>query len=262
MVYVPGSLRLSLRPGCRHRHETYETGPDLLANASWLYHLRALGLERCSPFSPWVLFLPHLATVDLAPGLPISFATYERIEAKIISDLQRGQVEVALATVLKGLFGSVRGADLCSAEQENARDDAWRCLRRFCQVLLEAGTHIIDDATREATQALVDESSSASALPRLPQETQAFARELLIHEIWSLELMFKGKSVLPSMVLLAFNLILAKALAEVEEPGEPVSPARLNDTFARANALLGSFELGGPGALIPFATAPDAVLVR
>jgi hypothetical protein len=32
--------------------------------------------------------------------------------------------------------------------------------------------------------------------------------------------------------------------------------------FARTNALVTSFEIGGAGALVPFAAAPDAVLVR
>jgi hypothetical protein len=261
MIYVPGSVRLSLRSGCRYRHETFESGPDVLEGASWLSELRALGLERCSPFPSWVLYLPHLAGVDLAPGLPISFATYRRLENKVIDDLGAAPVEEALAAVLRGLLQTVRGCDLPALDREHAREDAWRCMRRFCAVLHEAGAHIIDDGTMAAAKALADESSPATALPRLPQETQGLARELLVHEIWSLEPLFQAKSLLPSLVLLALNLTLAKALAEIEKPGEPVSPARFNDVFARTNALVGAFKLGGPGALIPFAAAPDAVLV-
>ncbi len=167
LFFVPGGHRLALRPSCVKRHTTRASG-NLQRDASpWVREMRELGWGETSPFPRWVLYLPELASVALAPDFAISFEQYVELERQLLDALRSrsGPIEEVLAGVLPELLALVTGGRRVEQAARPASDVGGRNLARFCELLLKS----TDEGPRvmSAVESVRAMASSERLLPTL-----------------------------------------------------------------------------------------------
>lgn len=267
LLFTPGSLRLTLRAGCRMRHRTWKTGPTAAQTLPELGYLLAPGHGRRSPFPEWVTYLPHLVTVDVAPDQPVGWPQFRALERLVLTDLagSGAPLHVDLSRVLRGVYGMIRPA---GPGDEPPQGQARLCIRYFCQLVLAAGSPVAADDVREALERLVAWIDGATgphpaAFGLQEPEVEGLARELIRHQIWALERLSQFGSLLPALVAVAFHYVLASWLAMVQGQRagrNAVDDATFNTAFEQIDHMMRQFIPGKPGALVVFAAAPEEVL--
>ncbi len=265
LFYVPGSQRLSLRPSCVKRHVTRTSGSVQSDASAWVAEMRELGWGRTSPFPRWVLYLPELAAVSLAPDFSLPFEEYVELESQVLDALQSrtGSAEEVLAGVLPELLAIVTGGRSAKEIPADASKLGRRNLGRFCELLLES-THegpLVASAI-ESVRATV---SSGRSLPTLRElaggdaTVEDLAVDFLANEIWSLETIRQSGFVVPGIVLLTFTYILSKQYAAdlaASRGDEFVSGADFNLAFALVDDVFKRLKLSDPRPLLAFALSP------
>ncbi len=252
--YVPGGVRLSLYGGCLQRHQTFVSGPLLSEQIPWVRAMQALGFGQTGPFPRWVLYLPEQARVELAPGVSVGWQQYLQIEEGLLAGLTDPELSPTA-----GLGGGLRWLDsLCAGAPQrldSAPDAASASAgREVCRQLCGVFVALAKLKEDVLLMGVAGELSSAVELPCLSAEAEAMARELVVHELWSLRTLEPGGSVLAGLVLLSLVVVLAAAL-EPRVEGATVAE-RFNLAFYRAVRLLPILQLSAPEQLIPFARAP------